>query len=71
MNPIFKIISHPDFDSISPKAIVTYEAQANRKLSNAELAGIRFSWSCFNDPATVSASIPPILKGPNTQKWEN
>ncbi|MFW5443931.1 MAG: hypothetical protein ACKE51_06470 [Methylococcaceae bacterium] len=71
INPTFKIVSHPDFECISPKAIVTYEAQPDKKLSDNELAAIKFEWSCFNDPSTLTWLTPKIFNGPDTRLWEN
>ena len=69
-NPQFKIVSYPDFQCISPGAMVSYHAELVDPESGPVPEGTTFRWVCFNDPTTLRKYGSHIFNGPKTQNWE-
>ena len=67
----FQIVSHPDFLSMTPGAVVSYYAVLDGMKNDALLEDYSFRWQCINDPATARGAGTKIFAGPTTRHWKN
>ena len=69
MGAKISIRAHPNFQAVSPGAIVSYFAEVEGRPLDETLEGYRFRWTCVKDPASRGWFVPRAVSGPRARHW--